>query len=102
MAPPAWTVIEAAPPPVRETVPVPAMVSAPVLSSWIEPPALPDVMVPALVSVLPLTFMVMLLLDATVTLESTLVAAEVVVVTGPPLRLSVVVLMPADLAKVRV
>ncbi len=101
MAPPAWRVMEAAPPPVRETVPVPATVSAPVLRSWMEPPALPEVMVPLLVNIFPLIFMVMLLLEARVTLALTFVPTEVVVVTGPPLRLRVVVPAPADLAKVR-
>jgi hypothetical protein len=61
-----------------------------------------DVIVPAFVSVPPLTFIVMLLFDATVTLAFTFVAALVVVVTAPPLRFSVVAPLPAVFANVNV
>src|SRR5687767_7792834 len=63
-------------------------------------PAVAALRVPALVSVLPLTFIVMLLFDATVTLALTSVAALVVVVTAPPLRLRVVAPAP-EAANVR-
>src|SRR5688572_6117224 len=63
-------------------------------------PAVAALMMPALVSVLPLTFIVMLLLDAKVTLALTLVAPLLVVVTAPPLRLSVVAVAP-EAANVR-
>jgi len=81
---------------------VPATVNAPELSNWIVPAPLLDVIVPAFVNVLPLTFIVMLLLLATVTLPFTAVPAEVVVVTAPPLRFNVVVPAPTDLANVSV
>src|SRR5687768_10109473 len=63
-------------------------------------PAVAALIVPAFVSVLPLTFIVMLLLDATVTLALTLVAPALVVVTAPPLRLRVAAPAPEE-AKVR-
>ena len=78
-----------------EIVPVPATVNAPVLAMAIVPADLDEVKMPALVNVLPLTFIVMLLSDETVTDVLMLVAALVVVVTlpePPVLRLRVVVL----------
>ena len=102
LAPVSWMVIEEAPPPVSETVPVPASVRAPVERNCMVAADLVVVMVPELVRVEPLTFIVMLPVAARVTLLLTLVAADVVVVTGPPLRFNVVVLDPLDLANVRV
>ena len=52
---------------VAEIVPVPATVKAPVLPMAIVPADLDEVSVPAFVNVLPLTFIVMLLSDETVT-----------------------------------
>ena len=95
MAPAAVTVMLLAAAVVAEIVPVPATVSEPVLAMAIVPADLVEVSVPALVNVLPLTFIVMLLSDETVTDPFMLVAALVVVVTipePPVLRLRVVVL----------
>ena len=50
-----------------EIVPVPATVNAPVLAMAIVPADLDEVRMPLLVNVLPLTFIVMLLYDETVT-----------------------------------
>ena len=67
MAPPAETVMLLAATVVAEIVPVPATVSVPVLAMAIVPADLDEVRMPLLVNVLPLTFIVMLLSDETVT-----------------------------------
>ena len=100
----AETVIAFAPAPVTDTVPVPAIVSPLVESSWMVPAALLDVIVPELVRVLPFIFIVVLLFDDTVTLALTVVvpAPETVVVTAPPFRLRVTTLaLTADFWNVR-
>jgi hypothetical protein len=99
-APPPETVIVAAPPPLSDTVPLPATVRPLLLKIWTLPAFLLEVTVPLLVSVLPFTFIVILLFDATVTLALTFVAALVVVVTAPPFRFIVAVPPPADFANV--
>ena len=83
MAPLAETVMLLAAVVEQEIVPEPATVSAPVLAIAIVAPDLDEVRVPAFVNVLPLTFMVMLAVEATVVLELIEVATDVVVVSPP-------------------
>ena len=78
---------------VAEIVPVPATVKAPVLPMAIVPADLDEVSVPAFVNVLPLTFIVMLPVEATVVLELIEVATDVVVV-NPPLP-GLILIVPA-------
>jgi hypothetical protein len=58
--------------------------------------------VPLLTKLAPFTLNVTLLFAATVMLALIVVSAELVAVTGPPLRLSVVVPAPTDFEKMRV
>lgn len=103
LAPPTDSVTEAAPPPVSVTEPVPAVLRAPVLWTVTEPAALDEVRVPLSVKVPPFTLATILLFDATVVLALIVVlpAPEVVIVTAPPLRFSVVEPAPADLVNNR-
>jgi len=71
-------------------LPLPAIPKLPVLWIVMLVPAVAAEIVPGLDNVPPLTFIVMLLLDETVTLELTLVLPVVVVVTAAPFKLRVV------------
>lgn len=87
------------PPADCENVPVPANVSAPVLCISMVPALSDESTSPLLVRTPPFTFMVMFLLDETVTAESMAVLMAVVV-TAPPLRFNVVAPAPADFENV--